>query len=164
MNQSNDSDALIALHAENTVLKAKVAALQRRLALTVTEWKRLDRQVQSDLNADIICDFISMFYHHELTKFLKQRGFKYRSWSEVSTELSAEFYLGDNALKEECCKIAGFTIEEWDALFDYKHTRNLRVHPRRSTAVVAHILNEMPANSLLKRALEKMFGVLDLLD
>lgn len=156
------------LQFENTQLKrrieiaeAQLQTSQRRLADMTVDWKKLKRRIKSDETSDIICDFIAEFYHNELLGYLKSRGLEVHNWSDVSAKLSTEFRHNETLTRDLCCECACLTPEEWESLYDFKRTRNMRVHPKRNEAIVRRILREFP-DGVLKMALQKMFAVIRL--
>jgi hypothetical protein len=58
-------------------------------------------------------------------------------------------------MRDLCCESASFTPEQWTSLYDFKRTRNLRVHPKRTNQIIRRVVDEMP-DSAIKSALEKM--------
>ena len=151
------------MEAELAAVKKELEVCKRRLKMATNEWQRLDKQARNALNADIICDFISTFYHHELIVSLRAQGHKFRTWSEISIALSREFFESNGTktkLKDACCLAAGLTQTEWDEIYDFKKNRNIRVHPHRSRAIVRRVLADVADKTTLHSALEKMFSSL----
>ena len=170
------SDLPADLKAENDLLKAKLKGLemrneglQRRITEILEDWRQLQNKVHMNEISDILCDFIAEFYHNELLNYIRANSEtlglqqKPNSWNEISVMLSEEARINPAVatVKQACMKAGGFDDAEWNALYDFKRTRNVRVHPRRNKRIVQRVMRELP-NGILRQALSKMFKRLKL--
>lgn len=133
-------------------------ALRRRLVELTNEWRKLDNEKHTNEISDILCDFIAEFYHNDLLNYVRQHhSNKVETWNDISVALNDEARTGNDTLKKVCMKACNFTEQEWDALYEFKRTRNVRVHPRRNSKVVQRVMRELP-NGLLRQGLSKLFA------
>lgn len=145
------------LEARVKLLETRNEGLQRRLTDTLNDWRAAQNTLRANEVSDILCDFIAEFYHNELLVYLQKRKVAVKSWNDISMALSDEARNGQHALKETCMRSADFTEDEWDSLYEFKKTRNVRVHPRRNKRIIARVMRELPSG-LLRTALDKMFN------
>jgi hypothetical protein len=157
---------IMQLKNENELLRARIQglelrnqALQQRIAATINDWREVQNKLHSHEISDILCDFIAEYYHNDLLNYLRNKYDELhleqvldrvpQTWNEISSKLVSP------RLKEICMQSAMFTEEEWDALYTFKRSRNIRVHPKRSKLVLRRIMRELPTG-VLRSALAKM--------
>lgn len=150
------------LEARARALEGLNEALRNRLEQTLNDWREAQAKLQDIETSDILCDFIAEFYHSDLLNYMRQNyeslGLDSRpnSWAEISVKLCEEVRNNSKKTKLVCMQCAGLNEDEWNALYDFKRTRNIRVHPKRNRQVVRRVMKGLP-NGLLKEALTKMF-------
>lgn len=146
-----------------TLLETKVRtlesineALRARLEQTLSDWKEAQNKLHDIETSDILCDFIAEFYHCDLLQHLRQQdNTNNATWTEVSLLLAEEAKTNNRKLKKMCMQCADFSEAEWDALYEFKRSRNVRVHPKRNKFIVRRVLKGL-AQGTLKSALTKM--------
>lgn len=147
------------LEAKYIGLEATNALLRRRIAQTIEDCKQTNAKVRSHERSDILCDFIAEFYHVELLRYLKKAvGNQNLSWADVCAALNS--VTDKDNIKMKCLEIGNFTEAEWQAVYEFKRTRNMRVHPRKNYNIITKIVRELPAGDL-KTALAKMYKLMN---
>lgn len=137
-------------------------ALRLRIEETLSDWQDVQCKLHENEISDILCDFIADFYHSDLLAYMRSNHeklklpFKPETWNEISMKLCEEAKSKQHDLRDACMKCADLTADEWDALYDFKRSRNVRVHPKRNKTVIRRVLRELPTGTL-RTALTKMF-------
>ncbi len=134
----------------NTHLEHRVKVLEDRDAFHYQE--------------DVICDWLSSFYHQVLMKRVIEDGtLPYKTWDQLSNALTEEYNKKQKTLKLKCCRLVGITEEVWDRVYLYKKTRNSRCHPQTSWKEARDVLYTM-GECKYRRALSKVFDLLKNVD
>lgn len=150
---------ILVLETKVRTLESINEALRIRLEQTLADWKEAQNKLQDIETSDILCDFIAEFYHCDLLCYLRQQDLGAKkppaSWTELSLLLVEEAKTNAKTIKEKCMQCADLSEAEWDALYNFKRSRNVRVHPKRNKFVVRRVLRGL-SQGTLKSALTKM--------